>query len=222
MVIPISPGNGIFIYRIHEGFLYPNAAHYTEKMVNQIFRETKAGKASGYGSLGQQPWNLQTSRHPEKDLQPDDNRPRLHALILDFTGVPHIDITGLQNLVDVRRQLDTYADWKVNWHFVGLSNPWIKRTLISAGFGSSEHGRTVFSVANVHYDLDRQDDNEENNLRLEEYQSNNPSSSDNTVLVPILDIDRPFFHADLDEAYQSAVVGLSTRQTPVDTTPMAL
>ena len=69
--------------------------------------------------------------------------------------MPHIDITGLQNLVDTRRQLDTYADWKVNWHFVGLSNPWIKRALISAGFGSSDHSRIVFSVANVHTDLDR-------------------------------------------------------------------
>jgi hypothetical protein len=32
------------------------------------------------------------------------------------------------------------------------------------------------------------------------------------MIVPILDTDRPFFHADLDEAYESAVIGLSTRQ----------
>jgi sodium-independent sulfate anion transporter 11 len=214
MVIPISPGNGIFIYRIHEGFLYPNAAHFTETMVNQIFRETKTGRAKICTNLGQQPWNLKTSRHPEKDLRLDDDRPRLHALILDFTAVPHIDVTGVQNLVDVRRQLDTYADWKVNWHFVGLSNPWIKRALISAGFGSSEHDRTVFSVADVPNDPDQQND-------IEEHQSNNPLSSTNTNLVPILDIGRPFFHTDLDEAYESATISLSTRQKKDNSTSSA-
>jgi sodium-independent sulfate anion transporter 11 len=215
MVTPVSPGNGIFIYRIHEGFLYPNAAHFTEKMVNQIFRETKTGRAKAYSNLGEQPWNLQTSRHPEKDLRQDDDRPRLHALILDFTAVPHIDVTGVQNLVDVRRQLDTYADWNVHWHFVGLSNPWIKRALISAGFGSSEHDRTVFSVVDVPNDADPQND-------IEEHQSNNPLSNTNKNLVPIFDIDRPFFHTDLDEAYESATISLSTRQKKDDPTATKL
>ncbi|CAF1206192.1 unnamed protein product [Adineta ricciae] len=201
MVIPISPGNGIFIYRIHESFLYPNAAHYTEKMVNQIFIETRRGKSDCYRNLGQQPWNLQTSRHPEKDIIPNDSRPRLHALILDFTGVPHVDITGVQNLVDVRRQLDVYADWHVNWHFVGLSNPWIKRALISAGFGSSNNGRNVFSVAHAPTDVNHEE------IHLHE----NHSSSTNIIFVPILDIDRPLFHADLDEAYEAAVNSLSSR-----------
>ncbi|UJR28605.1 hypothetical protein I4U23_009838 [Adineta vaga] len=206
-VIPISPGNGIFIYRIHESFLYPNAAHYTEKMVNQIFNETRSGQPHRYHNLGQQPWNLQTSRHPDKDIITNNVRPRLHALILDFTGVPHIDITGVQNLVDVRRQLDVYADWRVNWHFVGLSNPWVKRALISAGFGSSDYGRTVFSVAPAPTNLNQEISHEEIQL------NNNLLSSTNTVFVPILDIDRPLFHADLDEAYESAVISLSSRQT---------
>jgi sodium-independent sulfate anion transporter 11 len=189
-------------------------------MVNQIFRETKTGKAKAYSNLGEQPWNLQTSRHPEKELHSDDNRPRLHAIILDFTGVPHIDITGLQNLVDVRHQLDKYADWKVNWHFVGLSNPWIKRALISAGFGSSEHERTVFSLAHVNNDVDSEGDNE-NNVRPEDYQARDRSSSINTMVVPILDIDRPFFHADLDEAYDAAMLSLSQRQTLSNSTTFA-
>ncbi|CAF1072294.1 unnamed protein product [Didymodactylos carnosus] len=215
MINPVSPGNGIFIYRIYESFLYPNAANYMEKMVEQIFRETRGGKTIPYSNLGEQPWNLQTGRHPEKEHHPDDNRPRLHAIILDFTGVPHIDITALQNLVDIHRQLDNYADWKVSWHFVGLSNSWIKRALISHGFGSSDHARTVFSVTNVHSNLnheDDDDDNERNNAQLQDYSSTDLSSSTNTVLVPILDIDRPLFHADLDEAYNAAVASLSGRQ----------
>ena len=190
-IIPISPGDGIFIYRLNENFLYPNANHYMECLVEHIFRETKPGQANAYGSLGEQPWNLKTSRHPEKDLRNDDKRPRLYALILDFTGVAHLDITALQNLVDIRRQLDHYADTKVNWHFVGLSNPWMKRALISAGFGSSNQAQTVFSVANVHCDLDHDE------------------NSSNLILVPVLDINRPLFHTDLDEAFEAAMVNAS-------------
>ncbi|CAF2677934.1 unnamed protein product [Rotaria sp. Silwood2] len=186
MINPILPGNGIFIYRMYESFLFPNATNYMEKMISQIFRETKAGKTIPYNNLGEQPWNLKTSRHPEKEQHPNDNRPRLHAIILDFTGVSYIDITAIQNLVDVRQQLDNYANWKVNWHFVGLSNSWIKRALISRGFGSSDNAR--------------------------HYTSTNLLSNTNTMLVPILDIDRPLFHIDIDEAYTAAVASLSIRQ----------
>ena len=196
-IFPLSPGNGIFIYRLNESFLYPNANCYMERMVEQVLGETKPGKSNAYASLGEQPWNLKTSRHPEKDRREDDRRPYLHALILDFTGVAHLDITGLQNLVDVRRQLDRYADVKVNWHFVGLSNPWIKRALISAGFGSTDQGLTVFSVANVHSNLDNGDDQAD------------------VVLVPILDIQRPLFHADLDDAYAAAIASLPQQQITV-------
>ncbi|CAF2820158.1 unnamed protein product [Rotaria sp. Silwood2] len=210
MINPILPGNGIFIYRMYESFLFPNATYYMEKMISQIFREIKAGKTIPYNNLGEQPWNLKTSRHPEKEQHPNDNRPRLHAIILDFTGVSYIDITTIQNLVDVRQQLDNYANWKVNWHFVGLSNSWIKRALISRGFGSSDNARTVFSVVNIHNHDD--DNNITNIVQFEDYTSTNLLSNTNTMLVPILDIDRPLFHIDIDEAYTAAVASLSIRQ----------
>ena len=220
VVTPVSPGNGIFIYRIHESFLYPNASHYTETMTNQIFRETKSGRENPYRTIGQQPWNLLTSRHPDRDVHQNDLRPRLHAIILDFTGVPHIDITGLQNLVDVRRQLDTHADWKVSWHFVGLSNPWVKRALVSAGFGSSDHEHTVFSVAHIDSNRNDQDNARNNHLKLEDLPQSDLSSSMNTIVVPILDVSRPLFHADLDEAYEAAIIshahrGTATRSSPI-------
>ena len=217
MISLVSPGNGIFIYRIYESFLYPNAGNYMKKMVHQIFLETRSGKTTAYSNLGEQPWNLQTGRHPEKEHHPNDIRPRLHALILDFTGVPHIDITALQNLVDVRQQLDNYADWKVDWHFVCLSNSWIKRALISCGFGSSDRPHTVFSVANVHSDLNDEydgidDDNERNNTQTSTYLS----LSANAIVVPIIDVDRPLFHVDLDEAYKAALASLSVRHQTDD------
>lgn len=209
----VSPGNGIFIYRIYESFLYPNAANYMKKMVHQIFLETRSGKTTAYSNLGEQPWNLQTGRHPEREHHLNDTRPRLHALILDFTGVPHIDVTALQNLVDIRQQLDNYADWKVDWHFVCLSNSWIKRALISCNFGSSDHRHTVFSVTNLNSDLNHEDDDtDDDNERSNIQSSTSLSLGTNAVVVPIIDVDRPLFHVDLDEAYNAALASLAVRQ----------
>ncbi|CAF0886188.1 unnamed protein product [Adineta steineri] len=226
LINPSLRKNGIFIFRFYENFLYPNASNYMEKMVEQIFNETKSGKTIPYRNLGEQPWNLQTSRHPEKEYHPNEHRPRLHALILDCTGVSDIDITALQNLVDVRRQLDKYADWKVNWHFVGLSNPWVKRALISRGFGSVDYDRTVFAVANTDKNLnhedDSDDDNERNNVQIEDYSSIDLSSNTNAALLPILDTDMALFHVDIDEAYAAAIASLPVRQeidTSIATAP---
>ncbi|CAF3790460.1 unnamed protein product [Rotaria sp. Silwood1] len=180
-IIPISPSNkGIFIYRLNESFLYPNINYYMEHFIEHIFHETKPGKINQYNSFGEQPWNLKINHHSEKN----DQRPYLHAVILDFTGVIHLDITSLQNLVDIREQLDRYANKKIHWHFVGLSNPWMKRALISVGFGSSDEDHKIFSLAKIH---DRNED---------------------MILVPIFDTNRPFFHIDLEEAYEAVMNNL--------------
>ncbi|CAF1323925.1 unnamed protein product [Adineta ricciae] len=183
MIDPVEMNDGIFIYRIYEDFLYPNAANYMEKLVEEVFRKTKSGKSFLYKNLGEQPWNLQTSRHPQRQHQLLDPRPHLHAIILDFTGISHVDITSLQHLVDIRQQLDNYTNSKVNWHFVGIANPWIKRALLAHGFGSSNDINQTFAMANA-----------------------------NSILVPILDTSYPLFHVDVDEAYQTALVDLAKRQ----------
>ncbi|CAF1451197.1 unnamed protein product, partial [Adineta ricciae] len=184
MIDPVEMNDGIFIYRIYEDFLYPNAANYMEKLVEEVFQKTKSGKNFLYKNLGEQPWNLQTSRHPQqRQHQLLDPRPHLHAIILDFTGISHVDITSLQHLADIRQQLDNYANSKVNWHFVGLANPWIKRALLAHGFGSSNDVNRTFATANT-----------------------------NSVVIPILDTNYPLFHVDVDEAYQTALADLAKRQ----------
>ncbi|KAJ1726412.1 hypothetical protein LPJ61_005203, partial [Coemansia biformis] len=106
---PKEPLTGVFIYRLNEGYLYPNAVHFTDCMVTEIKARTRPGVLNPYGSLGNRPWNDPGPRHKtEADVDP--TLPVLRAVILDFSGVSHVDVTSLQNLVDVRNQLDRYAD----------------------------------------------------------------------------------------------------------------
>ena len=70
-----------------------------------------------------------------------------------------MDLTSIQNLIDVRNQLDRYAaPDTVDWHFCNINNRWTKRSLAAAGFGyytpdPDESGlqrwKPVFSVAEI-------------------------------------------------------------------------
>ncbi|KAK4954416.1 hypothetical protein LTR10_007847 [Elasticomyces elasticus] len=129
------PYPGIFIYRFSEGFNYPNAGHYLDYMVREVMRTCKRTNPVSFPRLGDRPWNDPgTSRKTVVDVV--DDRPTLKAVILDFSSVNNIDITSVQNLIDVRNQLDRYTDpERVQWHLACINNRWTKRALVSAGFG---------------------------------------------------------------------------------------
>jgi len=152
------PFPGVFIYRFDEGFNYPNANHYLDQLTNTIFASTRRTNLSHYPRPGDRPWN---DPGPRRGKAPEDHsdRPTLKAIILDFSPVNNVDITSVQQLIDVRNQLDRYtAPSVVDWHFANISNRWTKRALVSAGFGyptlgSSdgivERWKPIFSVSEI-------------------------------------------------------------------------
>ncbi|KAH8431740.1 SLC26/SulP family anion transporter [Aspergillus melleus] len=152
-----QPYPGIFIYRFSEGFNYPNANHYTDYLVQTIFRQTRRTNPFAYGSPGDRPWNNPGPRKGKSE--PDRSHlPTLRAVILDFSSVNNVDVTSVQNLIDVRNQLDLYASpQSVQWHFAHINNRWTKRALAAAGFGfptpTSEDGfhrwKPIFSVTEI-------------------------------------------------------------------------
>lgn len=152
----VSPYPGIFIYRFSEGYNFPNANHYLDYMVDTIFRETRRTNPDSYPRLGDRPWNNPGPRrgHHEADRS---HLPTLKAIILDFSSVNNVDITSIQNLIDVRNQLDRYAaPDAVQWHVAYINNRWTKRALASAGFGyptlpaeEFHRWKPIFSVAEI-------------------------------------------------------------------------
>ncbi|RAK72067.1 SLC26/SulP family anion transporter [Aspergillus fijiensis CBS 313.89] len=153
-----QPYPGIFIYRFSEGFNYPNANHYTDYLVQTIFRETRRTIPFSYEQRGDRPWNDPGPRKNSAQEEQRSQRPLLRAVILDFSSVNNVDVTSIQNLIDVRNQLDLYASPRaVQWHFAHLNNRWTKRALAAAGFGfptpNSDNGfhrwKPIFSVAEI-------------------------------------------------------------------------
>ncbi|KAL2397055.1 Sulfate permease 2 [Exophiala dermatitidis] len=151
-----SPYPGIFIYRFSEGFNYPNANHYTDYLVKYIFDHTRRTNPDSWPRPGDRPWNNPGPRRGRSE--PDRSHlPTLKAIILDLSSVNNVDVTSVQNLIDVRNQLDRYAAPDVvQWHLACINNRWTKRALASAGFGyptaqSEEWHRwkPIFSVAEI-------------------------------------------------------------------------
>lgn len=153
-----NPYPGIFIYRFSEGFNYPNANHYLDHLTNTIFASTRRTNLNHYARPGDRPWN---DPGPRRGKQPEmhEDRPTLKAIILDFSSVNNVDITSIQQLIDVRNQLDRYTSPSVvDWHLACINNRWTKRALASAGFGypsvgagndSKRRWKPIFSVAEL-------------------------------------------------------------------------
>jgi sodium-independent sulfate anion transporter 11 len=153
-----APYPGIFIFRFSEGFNYPNANHYLDQLTNYIFANTRRTNLDHYDRPGDHPWNDPAPRRGKK-VDDHSRRPTLKAVILDFSSVNNVDVTSVQQLIDVRNQFDRYtAPSVVDWHFSSINNRWTKRALVSAGFGYpsiiegdflASRWKPIFSVAEI-------------------------------------------------------------------------
>ncbi|KAI6093332.1 sulfate permease [Hypoxylon rubiginosum] len=150
-----SPYPGVFIYRFSEGFNYPSASHTLDYLGSHIFAHTRRTKTDTYERPGDRPWN---NPGPKKGQEENTSLPTLKAIILDLSSVNNVDVTSVQQLIDVRNQLDRYTTPEVvDWHFACINNRWTKRALVSAGFGyptprpDGTHSRwkSIFSVAEI-------------------------------------------------------------------------
>lgn len=66
-----------------------------------------------------------------------------------MSAVATIDTTGVQSLVDTRRQINRYADREVEFHFAHITSPWVSRALIAGGFGTGKPLKEIIEVAPV-------------------------------------------------------------------------
>ncbi|KAL2270886.1 hypothetical protein VTJ83DRAFT_257 [Remersonia thermophila] len=183
-----NPYPGIFIYRFTEGFNYTNASHTLGYMTDYVFANTRRTNPVSFDRPGDRPWNdpgpsrrqlkraaaaAAAAAAPTANSDTatgnkhsaggplnasESEKPTLKAIILDFSSVNHVDITSIQQLIDVRNQLDRYAaPDTVDWHIACISNRWAKRALAAAGFGyptarpDMPHRRwkSIFSVAEI-------------------------------------------------------------------------
>ncbi|GJC83453.1 sulfate permease 2 [Colletotrichum liriopes] len=220
-----TPYPGVFVYRFGEGFNYTNQAHYMDRLVEYVQKHARRTILDRYEKLGDRPWNDPGPRRGAK-IDMDDNRPIVRAVILDCSAVNNIDVTSIQGLIDVRNQLDHYAEPEVvEWHFANVNNRWTRRALAAAGFGfpsvkdESNFGRwkPIYSFAPIDSSSNHAPHIAAQRSRDEEEDVISPSKGNNDgaaqvagrgdgKLAAVQGMNRPFFHIDVAAAVESAIL----------------
>ncbi|OBZ75767.1 putative sulfate permease C3H7.02 [Grifola frondosa] len=230
-VYPPSPG--VLVYRFEESLLYPNSSLANDAIVDYVKENTRRGKDMSNIRSGDRPWN-----DPGGKSEVDNaTKPLLHAVVLDFSAVSHIDTTGIQALIDTRTEVERWADRPIEFHFAMILSPWIRRSLVAGGFGSgvasSSPHHEVAPVTRYHdeYISDpqhssvdpeqvqgyREEDPEAIIVNVGSKSASSRPSSDYTHGskvdddAPIVPSATPFFHFDLAAAVRAAETGLVSR-----------
>ncbi|KAL8382570.1 hypothetical protein RB595_006379 [Gaeumannomyces hyphopodioides] len=132
---------GVFVYRFPDGFNYTNSAAHLDFLTIYIYSKTRRTVLDNFAKLGDRPWNDPGPRRGQVVSEDMASRPVLRAVILDFSGVNHVDVTSVQALIDIKNQFAKHAaPSPVEWHFAGIGNRWTKRALVAAGFGFEDSG----------------------------------------------------------------------------------
>ncbi|KAG6821156.1 hypothetical protein H0H93_005376 [Arthromyces matolae] len=204
------PIPGVIVYRFEESYLYPNSSLINDALVDHVKENLRRGKDMSNVSASDRPWNdpgpSRSSGASEQEL--NLKKPDLHAIVLDFSQVSHIDTTAVQSLIDTRAVVEKWADHPVEFHFATVLSPWIRRALIAGGFGIgiSSSGEAPDVAPVVAYNASAasfvgvQDDH---NIESGDIKKTNDLESQ-SELEPIISEDTPFFHIDLVSAVRAA------------------
>ncbi|KAF9562173.1 sulfate permease [Agrocybe pediades] len=218
-ITPPSPG--VIVYRFEESFLYPNCSLANSALVDYVKENMRRGKDMSSVKLSDRPWN---DPGPSRggaiqDQVDNEKKPILHAIVLDFSAVSHLDTTATQALIDTRTEIEKWADHPVEFHFASVLSPWIRRALVAGGFGIGISASKVHDLAAVVPYRDgaaelgqpgKEDDVESTDLKKRHSSAGSSSLPESTPdgLAPPISRDTPFFHIDLAAAVRAAESGL--------------
>ncbi|KAJ3308054.1 hypothetical protein HDV04_001843, partial [Boothiomyces sp. JEL0838] len=108
IVNAVPPPSGILVFRIEEALTYPNANYVNEYVVKNVQSATKSNRKNS----GERLWNV-----PLDNSESSFEMPELKGIIFDLSAVNNIDATGLQTLVDIRKEIEDYAGKRVPFYF---------------------------------------------------------------------------------------------------------
>ncbi|KAI9490874.1 sulfate transporter family-domain-containing protein [Zychaea mexicana] len=125
---PIAPG--IVAFQPRDNMIFENSMFVSEKIMDEVKRATRRGKPLAE-KVGDRPWN--NAGGAEKS-----DKPLLHAVIMDLTGVNQMDYSAIEDLKAAANQAERYSGRPVSWFFVLNDSLAVRRCLLFGGFGTQE------------------------------------------------------------------------------------
>lgn len=144
--IEMTPYPGIVVFRIEEALTYPNATHLNSTIRDWIQRYTLYGGTSNPADLL---WNQSPSPSTSNALISDafgSDRPKslspLLSIVFDLSAVNRIDATGVQTLLDIKKDAEAHAGHSVPFYFAHV-NSQIQAVFKHSNDWAGEGGQTI-------------------------------------------------------------------------------
>jgi sodium-independent sulfate anion transporter 11 len=220
---------GILMCRVDESFTYPNSGYISEKIIAYGKEHTRRHQQTL--TKGDRAWN--DDANPARDAA-RAQLPLLHAIIIDFSSVNRLDSSGLQAIADSQTALNRFSGHHVEFHFINITHPSIRRSLIVAGFGNQpragyEHDSInpseILPVVPASKDGPIKKRRTTNNtsdieqvVETHEVTSEGKDDVDSINTAKSIALPRdlyPFFHWSADDAVRSAINTLNNRADSV-------
>ncbi|CAJ0755491.1 17022_t:CDS:2 [Entrophospora sp. SA101] len=170
----IQPPDGVLIFRLDESLTYPNASYIDDQIVKYCKKNTQRVYQPPL-KKGDRPWNDFTvygDASKEEEVE-NSKKPILNAIVFDFIAVGSLDSTGLQFLIDMKKELNKYSGHHVEYHFANVISTSIKNSLIVGGFGTLEgesghvtEGDVVEQIALSHNDTINENKCKNSNFKI--------------------------------------------------------
>ncbi|KAG1832698.1 sulfate transporter family-domain-containing protein [Suillus variegatus] len=219
------PTPGVIVYRFEESYLYPNCAIINSVIVDHVRENMRRGIDFSTIKMADRPWNDPgPTRGNSLNAEAANNeKPALHAIVLDFSGVSQIDTTSVQALVDTRTEVQKWANRPVEFHFATILSPWIRRALVAAGFGigtpAVELSNETASVVPHRGGRREKLLDDASSVGVEDIEAHSESLPPTSGTVPIVPVETPFFHFDLISAVRAAEAGVERPRERAETPP---
>ncbi|KAJ3572486.1 hypothetical protein NP233_g3043 [Leucocoprinus birnbaumii] len=216
-----APAPGVVIYKLEESYLYPNCSIVNLALVDYVKENIRRGEGVGSSMSRDQPWTADGGPYGESGHGSglDERKPLLHAIVLDFSAVSHLDTTATQVLIDTRIEIERWTNYSVEFHFATIMSPWIRRALVAGGFGIGQsHSQAPRELAALISDRDgllvddlespgsSMSDTEAGHTKVQMQEVERSANPDNWEAL--LREETPFFHPDLISACRAAESGL--------------
>jgi sodium-independent sulfate anion transporter 11 len=145
---------------------------------------------------GDRPWNDSKDTDPFNDPA-NLKKPRLKAVIFDFSIMSVMDSTVTETLIDLRKELDRYSQHSVEFHFANVMNENVQNSLIVGGFGQFEQ-KDLYAE-----DAEGVEKTNETEVEVEVDVDVEKGNSSNST-VEVINTPKKFFHLSIEEALEWA------------------
>ncbi|KAI8875911.1 sulfate permease [Backusella circina FSU 941] len=126
----------IICFRPEENIVFQNSAFIFDKLLYEIKQRTRRGNPLPT-KKGDRLWNYSS------DCTDDTEKPLLHSVILDLSGVHQMDFTGMGQLVDAAVATERHTGHPVHWYIVLSDSLALRKLLLFAGFGQQRRASTI-------------------------------------------------------------------------------